>query len=213
MRSETGKGPARHRGSPGRLAMGRLPREPISGGQIETRTCCPLCLKDPGTSSRVPTPHYAKLAVPITGAGDRGPPRAGTLPGRRGQAGAPAAPWEDPAGGPAQRLPQARSLAAVLASAVQERVQGGPEVLAYLLLQRECGASGSGGRPGGGRAPWPRSLESLGIQARLREDSKKCQTQPLFSEPRRAARPRPPGAQARPAPAGQRRGHSRWLAS
>lgn len=73
-----------------------------------------------------------------------------------------------------------RSLAAVLARPVQERVQGGPEVLAYLLLRRECGASGSRGRPGGGRHPWPRSPESLGIQARLQEDSKKCQTQLLL---------------------------------
>lgn len=99
MRSETGKGPARHRGSPGRLAMGRLPREPISEGQIETRTCCPLCLKDPGTSSRVPTPHYAKLAVPITGAGDRGTSQSRDTARLQGSGRCPGRP----VGGPSRR--------------------------------------------------------------------------------------------------------------
>lgn len=164
MTSVMGKGPARPRGIPGRLAMGRPPRQPISGGQNGSKDLPPTLSEGPWhVFSGVPTPHYAKLAVPITGAGDRGTSQSRTLPRRRGQAGAPPSAAGEPRrrlgrakGGPAGACPRRRSLAAVLARAVQECVQGGPEVLAYLLLRRECGRQAAGAaQVQGAPAPGP----------------------------------------------------------
>lgn len=91
MTSVMGKGPARPRGTPGRLAMGRRPGQPISGGQNGSEDLPPTLPEGPWhIFSGVPTPHYAKLAISITGAGDRGTSQSRDIAQAQGSGGCPA---------------------------------------------------------------------------------------------------------------------------